>query len=130
MAYILVIDDDALIRSILRDALEHAGHEVALAQDGLQGLKSFMQRKPELIITDIIMPEMDGIETILELRRLEPAVKIIAISAGSKRMASFLGPAKMLGAARTFAKPVEIPALLAAVSELLAEAGSPTSAEQ
>jgi CheY-like chemotaxis protein len=127
MAYILVIDDDALFRSVLRDTLIAAGHEVAVACDGKKGLKLYIQRPPALIITDIIMPEMDGIETIIELRRMDPLAKIIAVSAGSKRMPSFLGPAKLLGAARTFSKPVDLPELLAAVAELIADDAPPVA---
>ena len=125
MGFILVIDDDALFRSVLRDALKGAGHEVAVAGDGKQGLKLYIERPPALIITGIIMPEMDGIETINELRRLDPTAKIIAVSAGSPQLPSFLGAAKLLGAARTFAKPVNIPALLVAVDELIAGGAPP-----
>ncbi len=122
MAYILLIDDDVLFRTILCDNLVRAGHEVAVAGDGVRGVKLFHQRPPDLVITDIIMPEMDGIETIMELRRHNPRVKIIAISGGVKEgMDSYLRPAALLGAQRTFSKPVDMGELLEAINDILAQ---------
>jgi CheY-like chemotaxis protein len=127
MAYILLIDDDALYRTNLRGVLEGAGHEVEVAGNGLQGLDRYHLRRPDLIVTEIIMPEMDGLETIIELRRLDPGVKIIAISANTGALPGYLGPAKLLGAAQAFEKPVDIPVLLAAVTELTSGITAPAA---
>jgi CheY-like chemotaxis protein len=122
MAQILIIDDDKLFGTMLCDQLAAAGYQVVVAFNGVQGLKLYQQRQPDLVITDIIMPEMDGIETIMELRRHNPHLKIIAVSGGVRDGAgSYLRPAALLGAQRTFTKPVDIRELLEAVSDLLAQ---------
>lgn len=119
MHNILVIDDDAAVCDMLQLQLERAGYTVAVASDGLQGLEQYQQRKPTLIITDIIMPGKEGLETIMELRKLDPAMNIIAISAGSRLVpVELLHSATLLGAVRTFTKPVDIRELLAVVAEL------------
>ena len=82
MARILVIDDDYQVREMLRDTLEIAGYEVEVASDGREGLKLYHNRPTDMIITDIIMPNMDGLETITELQRNFPDTKIIAFSGG------------------------------------------------
>jgi DNA-binding NtrC family response regulator len=121
MPYVLVIDDDESVCNMLRQHLQLAGYEVAVAGNGFEGLKSFHERRPTLVITDLIMPEADGIEAIMELRKLDPVVKIIAISGGSRLVPTdMLYAAKMLGAARTFIKPLDVQELLAAVAELIA----------
>ena len=122
MARILVIDDDAQIRKLLQSLLERAGYEVALAADGKEGLQAYRSQPADLIITDLIMPEKEGIEMILEIRQANPAVKIIAISGGARIAPdNYLRMAESLGAGRTFSKPVDRDALLAAVSELLSD---------
>jgi len=82
MARILLIDDDAPVRRTLRKMLERQGYEVEEAPDGKAGLTLYQENPADLIITDLIMPEMEGIETIMELRRRFPDVKIIAMSGG------------------------------------------------
>lgn len=120
MARILVIDDEADFRETLRATLEQAGHEVLEAGNGVEGIRMHRAESPELIITDIIMPEMEGIETILELRRHDPAAKIIAISGGGRlRMTDFLSAARKLGAVTTLAKPFRRDQLLEAVQQSL-----------
>jgi DNA-binding response OmpR family regulator len=122
MKKILVIDDDDLFGSMLKRMLDKAGYQVELAVDGIQGIKMFSVFEPDLVITDIIMPEKEGIEVIMELRKLSPDVKIIAVSGGGRRMPglSILPIAKRLGAIHTFSKPVDRPELLAAIEELFA----------
>src|SRR5437868_3583695 len=83
MAAVLVIDDDPQYRRMVRAMLESSGHDVRSANDGNDGIESFTERRPDLVITDMIMPELDGIETIRVLRDLDPSVPIIAISGGS-----------------------------------------------
>jgi two-component system response regulator (stage 0 sporulation protein F) len=119
MATILVVDDQKPIRSLLRAALEGDGHEVLEASNGLLGLERCRERAPDLIITDMLMPEMNGLELMLELNRSFPNVKVIAISGGPE-MESGLHAAKLLGARQTFQKPVDIRAVLDAVRDELA----------
>jgi CheY-like chemotaxis protein len=102
--------------------LEGAGYEVAEAPDGTQGIRLYRQQPCDLVITDIIMPEKEGLETIRELRRDFPDVKILAISGGGRiRPDEYLPLAKKFGAHRTLAKPFEQKELLEAVQELLEE---------
>ncbi len=120
MARILIIDDDAQLRKMLRQTLERAGYGVEEAPDGMEGMKIYRQEPMDLIITDLIMPEKDGIETIIELRKGFPEVKIIAMSGGGRiGPEDYLNMAKGLGAMRIFSKPIEREELLKAVRELL-----------
>lgn len=120
MAHILVIDDDDQIRKTLRAVLEREGHEVVEAPDGKVGMRIFQDKGADLVITDIIMPEKDGIETILELRKDYPDAKIIAMSGGGEiEPRVYLRFASQLGALRTLVKPFEREELLTAVQELL-----------
>jgi CheY-like chemotaxis protein len=125
MARILLIDDDDQLRTLLRLMLTHFGHTVTEARNGVEGLKHFALDGTDLVITDLVMPEMEGIETILELRRREPQVKIIAMSGGGRnRGADYLRPAKAMGAAKTLTKPFSNETLIAAVNEVLADTGA------
>jgi DNA-binding NtrC family response regulator len=120
MARILVVDDDDQIRALLRVTLEREGHEVVEAADGNIALTLYHQSPADLVITDIIMPEKEGIEMIMELRRSDPEVKIIAISGGgSMNPVSYLKWASEFGAQRSFTKPIDREDLLTAVGELL-----------
>lgn len=119
-AFILVVDDDPLVRSSLQDFLSDAGYSVATASDGVEAAQRFKEAKPDLVVTDIIMPEKDGIETILDLRRRSPALRIIAISGGGRsRSTDFLTMAEKLGADATLAKPFDQGELIALVKRLL-----------
>ena len=82
MSHILIIDDDILICQLLRRILEQLGHRVTDAQDGRKGLNAFQADPADLVITDLIMPGMEGIETIMEMKRRFPGTKIIAMSGG------------------------------------------------
>lgn len=120
MKRILVIDDDDQVRAMIRQMLEKAGYSVMEAQDGEVGMKLHRHNPADLIITDIFMPEKEGLETIRELRRDFPEVKIIAISGGGMTGAlSYLSLAKGFGALRTIAKPFDRQELLATVKEIL-----------
>lgn len=122
MKSILVIDDNIYVRSLLREMLELANYDVTEAPNGEVGARLFRQEPVDLVITDIFMPEKEGLETIRELRRDFPGVKIIAISGGGSRGdLAFLPTAKKLGAHYTFVKPFEMDEMLAAVHELLDE---------
>ncbi len=119
MATILVIDDQEPIRALLCVALEGAGHEVLEASNGRLGLTLYREKSADLIITDIVMPEMDGLELLLELTRGFLNVKVIAISGGLESEGT-LHVAKLLGARQTFHKPLDMDKLLSAVRYELA----------
>jgi DNA-binding response OmpR family regulator len=117
---ILVIDDDPQIRKILREALEWAEYEVIEAANGKTGTKLFREMSPDLIITDLVMPEKEGIETIIEIRRHSPDAKIIAISGGGRiGPEGYLNLALNLGAQRAFEKPFRLKDVLEAIQELI-----------
>jgi len=120
MARILIIDDDSKVRGTYLRILEHAGYEVVVAADGKEGIKTFREEPPDLVITDIVMPEKEGLETIMELKRDFPDVKIIAISGGAfLEPKDYLEMAKLFGAMCTLAKPIEREELLETVQEYL-----------
>ncbi len=120
MAKILVLDDELSILLMIKKMLEKAGHEVNLALNGKEGLELFERSRPDMLITDIIMPEKEGLETIFELRRKYPKLKIIAISGGGRISPDgYLPGAKLLGADMTFQKPLDQKEFLLAVSQLL-----------
>lgn len=123
MASILLIDDDDSFRASLRMALVHFGHQVIEARNGEEGLALFRDAGADLVITDIIMPEKDGMEVLLALHKLQSAVKILAISGGGRFAAAknYLQTAKALGAAQILAKPFTTDSLQAAINELLSD---------
>ncbi|HEX5319481.1 MAG TPA: response regulator [Stellaceae bacterium] len=123
MPKVLVIDDDHLVRRTISRILQSGGYEVALAEDGAKGVAKFRAERPDLVITDIIMPEQEGIETIIQLLRDNPSARIIAVSGGG-RLGSmdFLTVANRLGAAATLRKPFEPAELLGCVARALAPA--------
>jgi CheY-like chemotaxis protein len=108
MAKILVIDDDVIVRKTIIRLLEDGGYKVLSAEDGLRGMAMFRSERPDLVITDIIMPEQEGIQTITEMRKAKPDAKIIVIS-GSGRIGNidFLRIAQHLGASDAIAKPFD-----------------------
>ena len=117
---ILVIDDDEQMRVLLRQVMEWAGHEVVEAADGREGTRLQRQHRADLVITDLIMPEQEGLETITALRRDYPGVKIIAISGGGRiGPEAYLPAARELGADRVFSKPFDVQELAETVRELL-----------
>lgn len=129
MARILIIDDEDMVCATLRHMLEPAGHTVATAANGRVGLETFRQEPFDLVITDIIMPECEGIETILELRRRRTDLAIIAISGGGRSgTTDLLRIAGALGATATLSKPFRGDELLAAVNRVLVPSGSSGSA--
>ena len=119
MATILVIDDQEPVRRLLRAVLERAGHEVTEAPNGRLGLAAYRERPTDLVITDMLMPEMNGIDMILELTRAFLNVKVIAIS-GAPDTQNALDAAKLLGARHTLHKLFSIDALLKIVEYELA----------
>ena len=121
MPSVLVVDDEDQIRQPIRETLEQAGYEVEEASNGKQGLERYRAKPADLVIMDILMPDQDGLESIMTLRREFPASRVIAITGGSDMIGilNFLDVAKMLGARRTLQKPFDMQTLLdAAQSEL------------
>lgn len=122
MPRILLIEDDEPLRDTLRKTFLRAGYEVDEAPNGKAALQAFRRRGSDIVITDIVMPDKEGLETISELRRLAPNVKIIAISgAGIGRADDYLGMARHLGASRILAKPFSGDEILAIVAEVLSQ---------
>jgi DNA-binding response OmpR family regulator len=121
MARILIIEDEELVRSTLSQYLETAGHEVLMAEDGEKGLQVYQAQQPQLVLSDVNMPTKEGISTLVELRRLDPAVKIIMMSGGGRSgSADYLDIAQQLGAAGILRKPFRRGALLEMVKKVLA----------
>lgn len=119
MASILVIDDDQLTREAITSVLRTAGHSVRDTHDGRRAVDMHNQNAAQLIITDILMPDFDGIELIRQLRKTDPAVKIVAISAGGwAEPEKFLTMAQRLGADATLSKPFEWEKFLQTVTAL------------
>jgi DNA-binding response OmpR family regulator len=119
MARILVIEDSPSIRAVIGDELTAAGHVVFLANDGREGVSRYRHCHPDLVITDIFMPERNGLDVILELASTH--VKIIAMSGGGHLdREDHLDDAMQFGASRVLVKPFTVDALMAAVNETLA----------
>jgi CheY-like chemotaxis protein len=125
MKKILVIDDDDLVRNVITKMLEREGFKVITAVNGKEGVELFYTDPADLVITDLIMPEKDGIETILELKKAFPEIKIIAISGGGQLgpgkvgATDYLSIAKAYGASCILTKPVEMNILINAVNKTL-----------
>jgi len=120
MSHILVIDDDIDLRVIFQEALRAEGYEVSVAADGAQGIALQRKQRASLLITDIFMPDKDGLETIRDFREEFPSVPIIAISGGgSLKIGGSLFTAKELGAAVILRKPFEMSDLLRSVAAVL-----------
>lgn len=119
-ARILLIEDDYHLRQVLKIMLEKEGMTVAEAGDGKEGIKRFKEDGFDLVITDIIMPEKEGIETIFELKKLEPDLKIIAISGGGKISAhEYLGMASNFGVNKVLSKPFKKDDFISSVVEVI-----------
>lgn len=124
MSKILIIEDEESIRNLLKKVFETSGHSVLEAHDGETGCQIYREEKADIIITDIFMPKKEGLETIKELKRDFPDIKIIAISGGGIKNSqgslttNYLNIAMKFGATHTFEKPFNIDELLKAVNEL------------
>ena len=119
MKRILVVDDDEPFRQSLRSLLECEGYAVVEAADGKQALHAVALRVPDLVLTDLVMPEAEGMELIQHLRAEEPEIPIIALTGDPRaRAGGYLRMAELLGAQRSFDKPVDTAQLLIAIREL------------
>jgi YesN/AraC family two-component response regulator len=120
MAKILIIDDDPSILMMLKKMLEKAGYTVEVANNGQEGLEKIESCPPDLLVTDIVMPEKEGLELIFYLRKKYPELKIIAISGGGRfSYEGYLTSAKYFGADRVFQKPLDHKEFVQSVSDLL-----------
>jgi len=127
MARILVVDDEEQVRGMLRKMLERAGHEVIDAPDGNVAARLYRENPADLMIVDVLMPEKDGLETIIDLRGDFPDAKIIAMSGGGiTGRLDLLPAAKHLGAACTLKKPFKRQELVDTIERVLADAPEAT----
>jgi CheY-like chemotaxis protein len=118
---VIVIDDDGVTRLVLSAALRDAGYEVTEFGNGAEGLAAFRQRPADLVITDLVMPQQGGLETVRALRQADQTVRILVISGVTGASAEHLRTAVRLGADRVLPKPVDLGELVAMVAGLLAE---------
>jgi CheY-like chemotaxis protein len=124
---ILLVDDDDMLRSVLAQVLHRAGYFINTASDGRQGLEIALAEDYDLVITDLIMPETEGIELIQQLRKVKPAIRIIAMSGGGRvSPENYLSLAKALGATAVLSKPFLNEDILKAVHDALREGGPVT----
>jgi DNA-binding NtrC family response regulator len=124
MATILLIDDDDLLRGALVQALGNAGHKVIEASDGRQGCELARSMAVDLVLTDLVMPVQEGVETILTLRRERPRLPVIAMSGGVTNSKLYLDIAGKIGARRMLPKPFTPKLLISLVEQVLAEEAS------
>jgi CheY-like chemotaxis protein len=127
MPRILLIEDDAEFRHTTTQLLEHHGFEVTQAENGRVGLQKYLAMPIDVVICDLLMPEMEGEETIMRLRKLDPGVKIVAVSGSADNAPLYLRMAEKLGARSTLKKPFAAHVLLHAVNHLLARPVVPTA---
>jgi CheY-like chemotaxis protein len=117
---ILVIDDDELVRLTLTRLLQKVGYDVLQAKNGVAGIEIYKQSRPDIVLTDMLMPDKEGLETISELKRLNPDAKIIAMSGGGQSQnMTFLQLARKVGAGQTINKPVKPVELFEAIKQLV-----------
>ncbi len=122
MATILVVDDDPQVCDVLRQVLQEEGHDVHSASNGIEGLGLYRQHQPKLVLLDILMPEKEGLETILDLRREFPDATVIAMSAaGSGTKIDLLELAQRLGARYRLTKPFQLQDVLDLVNQALGQ---------
>ena len=123
MPRILLVDDDESFRRMIRLSLDKLGHEVVEARNGAEALTLMKEGPPDILITDIVMPEKEGLEIIDEVRRKHPNMKIIAMSGGGRVNASdYLRIARALGADVVLAKPFSVDEMTASLNNLLGRA--------
>lgn len=120
MATIMVVDDEKQTRMMLRQMLERADYQVYEAENGYEAIRSFRGSPTDLVIMDLIMPKKEGIETIIEMRKEFPLVKIIAMSGGGRiNSDNYLQIAGKIGALKTLSKPIQREVLLNNINEIL-----------
>ncbi|HEY1171952.1 MAG TPA: response regulator [Verrucomicrobiae bacterium] len=126
MARILVVDDDDLLARLIEQTLVQAGHEVVWAMNGTEAVRLYSPARFDLVVTDLIMPEKEGLELITELKKVDAGVRIIAMSGGGRNGPSgYLPIAKHMGAKAVLRKPFSIVELIKTVESVLLDSGSP-----
>lgn len=123
---ILLIDDDDSLRNVVAKSLTYAGHTVTQAENGQRGLDLSRSGDFDLVITDIVMPVQEGVETIIALRRERPELPIIAISGGMSNASLYLDMAAKIGARAIVPKPFTPPELLAVIQQVMTN-GTPSA---
>jgi CheY-like chemotaxis protein len=125
MPRILLIDDEVSFRDVLKVSLEQMGHSVVAAKDGREGVECYTGGSFDVVITDLIMPDKEGIETIIDIRKLNPEVKIIAMSGGGRvTSVDYLKIARQVGANQILTKPFSYDDIQAAIEQLTEPAAS------
>ena len=120
MPGVLIVEDDKELREMLKMSLQRRGFAVQAAENGKEAISHFKPSLTDLVVTDLIMPEEDGLKVVIKLRELKPAIKIIAISGGGKvGPGSYLNLAKALGADAIYSKPFSIKDLIVKIEQLL-----------
>lgn len=128
MPRLLVVEDSASLRATLRRMLESAGFEVLEAENGVEGAAALQCEAVDAVITDIVMPDMDGLQLIREVRTHHPGLKILAISGHSEGSLNYLDLATKLGADGVLAKPFDVDSLVRAMTDLLGPSARPGGA--
>jgi DNA-binding NtrC family response regulator len=122
MSNILVIDDDDQVRAYFKILLEENGYSVDTAENGLKGMNRLKEKQYSIVILDLLMPEKEGMETLMEMKKTMPEIKVITVSGGGKiGPESYLSATRILGAEYAFPKPVDQQELLDAVSRVSRE---------
>ncbi len=120
MVKILVVDDDDLVRNMICSFLSKSGYTVFEATNGNSGVAMAQEKSPDLVLTDMLMPDKEGIETIMEIKAINPDIKVIAMSGGGKtKNMAFLDMAKQIGAEHIMSKPFKPTALLEIIKTLV-----------
>lgn len=129
MARIVLIDDDMVFCTLMASALRQNGHEVKIATDGRAGVEQVQHIQPDLVVTDLLMPEQEGMETVRKVRRIQPTVPILTISGGfAGAEVDYLELSRLLGADASLKKPFLPSDFLATVNQLLASRSQASAA--
>ena len=118
MAQILIIEDESSVLQLIKEIVQNAGHSALCATNGKEGLDAYRQHDIDLVITDIVMPQKDGVEAIREIRNHDPEASVIAIT-GYRGQFNRLPAAEYVGAQKTLVKPFSQKELIAAVDDIL-----------
>lgn len=118
-ATVLIIDDDEILNEMISELLQSQNYQTISAFNGNEGLSKLQSEKIDIVITDIIMPDKEGLQTIREIKSISPTIPIIAISGGGKNNADYLSMASLMGASATFRKPFDHNLFLATIEQLL-----------
>lgn len=119
MALVMLVDDNDLVRDVLEEFLDEEGHQVLLVADGQQAISDYRTYRPDLVVTDLLMPGISGIEIIQQLRREAPTLPILVISGGGATGGNLLQQAAEAGASATLTKPFAIKKFMDVLCELL-----------